>query len=125
MWEYSHCPVRITFSSKLVNNRVKESSAFTISAKVYTDDTDVWTLSVPTSLRYRIDDPYRDAQILNWTSLTADDEFSIVVTSSQNAIVDNCRAEERRQLTLQVNAGLSTQVSETYDWWVQNLAGQT
>lgn len=117
--------MRITFTSKLVNSRTNEGSSFTILAKVYDDASDVWALSVPTSLRYRIDDPYRNSTILDWTTITADDESSIVVTGAQNAIVSNCSTEERRQLTLQANAGLSTQFSSTYEWSIVNLAGQT
>jgi hypothetical protein len=117
--------VRISLTSKLVNSRIAEGSAFTLAAKVYDDSSDVWALSVPTTLRYRIDDPNRNATILDWTSITADDESSIVVTGAQNAIVNDCSREEKRQLTLQANNGLSSQFSETYNWSIVNLAGQT
>ncbi len=115
--------MRVTFTSKLVNNRVTEGSSFTLSANVYNDASDTWALSVPTSLRYRIDDPDCRRTILDWTTLTPDDENSIVITGAQNAIQDQCQYEERRQLTLQANAGLSTQFGEQFTWSVVNVAG--
>jgi hypothetical protein len=115
--------VRITLTSKLTNQRVTEGSSFPLTANVYSDSADVWSLSVPSSLRYRIDDPDRGCTILDWTTLTPDDENSIVVTGAQNAIQDQCSREERRQLTIQANAGLDTQYAETFCWSVVNLAG--
>lgn len=114
--------MKITITTDLVRNRVNESSAATFTASFYNDS---WTATAPTTARYRIDNPTNDTEILAWTTLTPATSNSIAVTGAQNAIVDNGCREERRQLTVQANAGLSTQFQVTRDWWVKNLAGQT
>ena len=117
--------MRITITGKLVNSRVKESSAATLTAKVWDDSTDTWAAQTPTNAYYRIDNPTLNTEILGWTSLTAAASMPIVITGTQNAIVDDTRREERRQVTVKCNSGLSTQYQETADYWIVNLAGQT
>lgn len=114
--------MKITITSDLVRNRVNESSSATFTARFYTD---AWVANAPTTARYRIDNPDNDTAILGWTSLTPATSNSIVVTGAQNAIVYNCSREERRQLTVECNAGLSTQYQICKDFWIKNLAGQT
>jgi hypothetical protein len=114
--------MKITITSDLVASRVNESSAATFTASFYNDS---WTATAPTNARYRIDNPDNDTEILGWTTLSPATSNSIAVTGAQNAIVHNCSAEERRQITVQGDAGLSTQYQVTKDWWIKNLAGQT
>jgi hypothetical protein len=114
--------LKITITTDLVASRVNESSAATFTANFYNDS---WTATAPTSARYRIDDPDNDTEVLAWTDLSPATSNSIAVTGAQNAIVDNCKKQERRQLTVQGDTGLSTQYQITRDWWIKNLAGQT
>jgi hypothetical protein len=107
-------------------NRVNESSALTITAKVWDDsDPDTWTAQVPTTLHYRLDCLTTGAQILDWTSITADDVSSIAITATQNSIQSDCNELETKQLTVKANSGLSTQTQNTFRWSVVNLSGQS
>jgi hypothetical protein len=117
--------VRITLTNRLVNNKVAESSAFTQTIRFWNDDEDQWIAEVPATARYRIDNPDNDTQIVGWTTITPAATVQILVTASQNAIVSNASAQERRQMTVETNQGADIQYQETKDWWIVNLAGQT
>jgi hypothetical protein len=110
--------MRITFRANAARNQVNESSALTITAKVWDDSTEVWTAQVPTTLKYRIDCLDSGCQVLDWTSMLS-------VTGAQNAIQNDCNEFERKQLTLMANSGLSTQYQDSFTWSVRNLSGQT
>ena len=114
--------LKIKITSDLVRNRVNESSSATFVANFYNDS---WVAVAPTTARYRIDNPDNNSEILGWTNLTPATSNSIVVTGAQNAIVYDVNREERRQITVEANASLSTQYQITRDWWIRNLAGQT
>ena len=122
--------MRITLTSKLVNARVSEGSAFNLVASFFDDSTDAWSASAPSTARYRIDrissrnDPGVSQAVLEWTSLTPATSNTIAVTGSQNVLQSQFCYEEPRQITLQANAGLSTQFQETFRYWVTNLAAQ-
>lgn len=117
--------MRITQTTRLVNHRVPEKSAFNVIASFWDDSTDTWATNVPTTVRYRIDDPYLDREVLGWTTVTPAAEVTVSITSSQNAILNNANKEERRQITFQANNGLTTQYSDTSQYFIQNLSGQT
>lgn len=117
--------MRITFRAPIPRNEVKESSTITVTAKVWDDSADPWTASTPTTLHYRLDCLSTGTQILDWTSITAAASSSIVVTGAQNAIQSDCNEFEKKQLTLKVNSGLSTQYNDCFTWQVKNLSGQT
>jgi hypothetical protein len=114
--------MKITITSDLVASKVNESSAATFTANFFSD---AWVATAPTSARYRIDDPDSDIPILDWTTITPATSSSIAITGAQNAILDDCKRMERRQLTVQGDTGLDTQYQITKDWWVKNLTGQT
>lgn len=114
--------MKITITSDLVRDRVNERSSAVFTASFFNDS---WTATAPTSARYRIDNPTNDTEVLAWTTLSPATTNSITVTGAQNAIVCDHSREERRQLTVQGDVGLSTQYQVTRDWWVKNLAGQT
>ncbi len=121
--------MRVTLTSKLVNNRCNEASAFTLTANFFDDSTDVWTASAPTSAKYRIDricangSPGCWSELVGWTTLTAATSISIPVTAANNAVTCAYSYTEPRQITVKANDGLSTQVEETYRYAVVNLAG--
>jgi hypothetical protein len=115
--------MRIVVQTKLSRNEVQEDSAFTLTAKFYDDAADPWTLSAPTTVRYRIDDVSGGAQIRDWTTVTTGTSVSIVITSTDNAIQQDYRTCERKQITIQANAGLTTQYVDTFHWVVNNVQG--
>lgn len=117
--------MRITFRANTARNQVNESSALTITAKVWDDSTETWTAQVPTTLKYRIDCLDSGAQILNWTSITAASSTALSITGAQNVIQNDCHEFERKQVTLMANSGLSTQYQDSFTWSVRNLSGQT
>lgn len=80
-------------------------------------------LVTPTNAKYRIDDISSGAQIADWTALTPASSNSITVTSTQNAILNNTRNVERKQMTVAADYGLSTEYRETAVWTVENVAG--
>ncbi len=119
--------MRITFRANTARNRVNESSALIVIAKVWDDATDVeeWVAQVPTTLHYRLDCLASGTQILDWTSIAADDVSTISITGTQNAIQQDSNEIETKQLTVKANSGLSTQFQATYRYDVVNLSGQT
>ena len=106
-----------------VNHKVNEASGFTVTARFYDDSSDPWTLAVPTSARYRIDSGLRS--ILGWTTLTPATSNAIAVTATDNTLLSQYCPRESRTITVQANAGLSTQFAATYDWKVINVGGIT
>jgi hypothetical protein len=119
--------MRITFSSKLVNSRVKEGSACSIVASFFDDSTDVWSASTPTNARYRIDringDPNCSQEVLAWTSLVPATSNTLAITGAQNALQSQYCDEERRQIVVEADLGLATQCVERFQYWIKNLAG--
>lgn len=90
-----------------------------MSVSVWTDTTEPWVAATPTTLRYRIDDPEYGTEILGWTAVTPASTATITVTGTQNAISSNA-ARERRVMTVQSDAGLSTAAVATREWYVIN-----
>ena len=110
--------MRISFIDRLTRRQVNEGSAFTTVAKFYDDSTELWTASTPTSIRYRVD--AGNHVIRDWTTGTPGTSLTISLTSTDNAIVNDCSQVEPRTLTVQCDAGLSSQYSDTYEWSVKN-----
>lgn len=113
--------MRIALTANVTQHRVKEASGMTVTARFYDDSADPWTLAAPTTARYRIDCGANS--VLGWTSLTPATSIAIPVTATDNALQSQSNANEPRQITVQANAGLSTQYSETYEWSIVNVAG--
>ena len=117
--------MRIVIQNKLSRSGVDEGSAFTLTAKFYDDASDPWTLTAPTTIRYRIDNLSSGANILDWTTVSAASSASIVVTGAQNATQDQGLVSELHEMTVQADAGLSTQSAPSFRWKVVNLRGVT
>ena len=111
--------MRITLTDRLVARSTPEGAATAFAVKVYDDSTEPWVLTVPTSLRYRIDDPEYNCTILDWTTLTPDDDSTITVTGAQNSIT-GCSPRQRRRLTVEANHGLSSVAVANREWFVVN-----
>lgn len=115
----------MTFTDFLFARQANEKSAFNVVTKFWNDATETWTASTPTTVKYRIDDPEQDCQIVDWTTATPGTSVTIPITTTANTIQNNCRQFEKRQLTVKADDALSSQYQETYCWTVKNLAGQT
>ena len=117
--------MRITIKSNLSRASIQEGSAFTVTAKFYDDASDPWTLSAPTTIRYRVDNLSDGQSVLDWTTVSAASSASIVITGAQNALQNQDTQWETHELTVQANSGLSTQYSEKYRWKIINILGIT
>jgi hypothetical protein len=104
-------------------DHVRESSQHVIS--VTFRDREAIANVTPTNVYYRIDDLTTGAQVLDWTSVSADDELDITITASQNEMQDQCNTREMRQVVVAANYGLATQYVDSVEYMVENLVGIT
>lgn len=98
--------------------KVREGSAFTATA--YFRDRATAAASTPTSIKYRVDCLTTGQNLTDWTTVSAASTATIAITSTYNAIQSDSNSAERKQLTVAANYGLSTQVTETAVWEVEN-----
>lgn len=108
-----------TVAIQIPKPRVKEGSAFTATAYFRASG----SASVPTNVYYRIDNLSTGEVMADWTSIAAAANVSISVTAAHDAIRSQCNSYERRQLTVDADHGLSTQVRESVSWEVENIRG--
>ena len=106
---------------QLPKDRVKEGSAFTVTAYFRTRSTGA--AATPTSIKYRIDNLTTQTELADWTTVSAAANVSISVTATHNAIQDSSNDTECVQLTVAMDFELATQVRETVTWAVVNLYG--
>ena len=104
---------------KLPKNEVREGSS--LYATVYFRDDN--SAVVPTTARYRIDCLTTGAIMRTWTDLTPAGSVDITIDFNDNAIESNYNNRERRQITVEIDAGLSTQTRNTAEWNVKNIEG--
>lgn len=110
---------QIAFS--LRKDRIKEKSQLVIGA-TFRDRATAANVT-PTNIKYRLDCLTTGAVILDWTTVSSDDEIAITVTPTQNQMQSQCNVRERKQLTVAADYGLSTQYLESIEYDVQNLRG--
>ena len=102
-------------------DHIREKSQHVITAKF--KDRSTAALVVPTNIRYRIDCLTTGITVLEWASVSADDEITLTITASQNAIQDQGKAYETKELTVAADYGLATQYTESVTYQVENLRG--
>jgi len=102
---------------RIPQGNVEEESSFT--ATVYFRLADAST--VPTTVRYRIDDDYSGDEVRGWTDLTPAASIEITITPDDNKSVNGSRREERRLLTIEANTDLDTQTRERIAWTVKTI----
>ncbi len=100
-----------------------EETTFSLTAFFRTRSTKA--ASTPTTIRYRIDCLKSRKEIRDWTSVSAAPNVTIVVSASDNQIQDDSNRFERKQILIQADQGLSTQVNGKTFWKVQNIRGIT
>lgn len=76
----------------------------------------------PATARYKIHCVTNNRSIRSWTSLTASDEMSVLVTPDDNVILTNSNRTERRQLQVQTDFDTDNQKVSVFEWDVRNLA---
>ena len=79
----------------------------------------------PSTVHYRIDCLTTRTQIVDWTSGSAGASLAITITATHNQILSEPSRLETKQLTVQADQGLSTQVNGVVTWKVRNLQGIT
>jgi hypothetical protein len=98
-----------------------EGDAFIQDIGFYDSD---FSASTPATARYRIDCLTNKREVSDWTEISSPTQAEeIVVTSSDNAIINTRNKQELRQMVVQSNYGTDTQKSETIEWTVRNLQG--
>lgn len=104
---------------KLPKPKTQEGSSFVATA--YFRDSEAST--VPTTAQYRVDCLTTGKEITDWTTLTPAASISITITPTHNAIQSQSNTRERKQLTVESNTDLTTQVRQTTYWDVENIRG--
>jgi len=99
----------------------QEGSGFTATANFRARSTGA--ASTPTTVHYRVDCLTTLRQLADDTSVSTDDEVSIAITGTHNAIQNDCNDYEIKQLTVIADRGLSTQHVERVTWRVDNVFG--
>ena len=101
---------------------VPEQTTFTLTAYFRTRATKV--ASTPTTIHYRVDCLSTGRQITDWTSVSSPaGSNTIVITSTENKILDDSFNIETKQVTVKVDDGLVTQVIKPATWKVRNVIG--
>lgn len=106
---------------QLPETRVNEGSAF--SLPVYLRTRSTAAAVTPTTIHWRLDCKTTGRQIADWASVSAASNFTISVTSSHNAILNDSNEQETKQVTVKTDDGLSTQYVEAVRYSVENLYG--
>lgn len=110
---------QIAFSQR--KDHIREGSQHVVTVK-FRQRSDA-TAQTPTNIRYRIDDLTCGDTVLDWTAVSADDEVSITVTPTQNALRSQSSEYEVRALTVAADYGLSTQFVDSVTYRLENLLG--
>ena len=116
-------PVADQVEISLPKTTFLEECTFTLTVFFRTRSTKA--ASTPTTIRYRIDDLRSDKEIRDWTTVSAAPNVDIVIASTDNEIQDDAARVERRQIIVQADNGLTTQVNGRAVWRVSNLLGIT
>lgn len=108
--------------------KVSENDAFTATAYFRTRSTKV--ADTPTTVEYRVDNITTRTTQMEWTTVTPGTSVSISILPAHNAIQQASHTwglgttrEEKVQLIVVADRGLSTQAVGHVTWKVRNLFG--
>jgi hypothetical protein len=104
-------------------DHVRESSQHTINVSFKTRSTAA--LTIPTNIRYKITDVHTGYVVLDWTAVSADDEITLTITPTQNALQNQDRTYEIREVAVAADYGLSTQFIDTVTYRIDNVMAVT
>ena len=108
---------------QLPKTRYLEESTFPATAYFRTRATKA--ALAPTTIHYRVDCLRTGKVLQDWTTVSAAANVTISMTSTFNEIQDDSSRFERKQLIVQADQGLSTQVNGKAIWRVENVQGLT
>ena len=115
-------PVADQVAIQLPKTLVDEETTFTATA--YFRDRDTKTASTPTNVYYRVDCLTTQTELTDWTIVaTPGTQNAITLTSTHNKIQTNSNRREAKQITVQADRGLSTQITGKAVWRVVNQFG--
>lgn len=101
---------------------VQEETTFDVTA--YFRNRAAKTTCTPTTIHYRIDCLTTKSTVRDWTSVGSPAGANdITITSTDNKIIDTLSNVERKQIIVQGDRGLSTQITGKSAWTVNNLRG--
>lgn len=106
---------------QLAKSRVKEGSAFPLP--VYLRLRSTAAAATPTTIHYRIDCLTTGREVADWTSVSAASSFTLSVTGTHNAILNDSNSRETKQVTVMADRELATQYRDTVEYTVENLYG--
>lgn len=116
-----------TFLSNQIEIQIPQTSVpeeTTFTATAWFRDRDTQSASTPTTIQYRVDCLTTRREIVDWTSVSSPaGSNDIVMSATYNQILDDANNIEKKQLTVRVDTGLTTQVVRKKTWKVENLQG--
>lgn len=77
--------------------------------------------AAPASLSYRIDDLMSGTEIRGETTIGSGASVEIVLSPSDNLIVNAARPEENRIVTISASYGVDDEINDEYEYQVLNL----
>lgn len=98
--------------------RVLDGTTFTIDFAC--DDRESDAPSAPAGLEFRVDCLTTNAQVQDWTTITAGESGSIALASTCNAILSPDNQIEVKQITVMADRGQTFQCSAQAQWKVYN-----
>ena len=104
---------------RLPRPATKEGSSFVAVAQFRNASTGA--AEAPTTARYRIDDISTDQVIRDWTTLSVAASINITITAGDNAIKDQSRRREKRQITVESDFGTDTATRDCLTYFVENI----
>ena len=113
--------MRVTLTDKLVGRRTSEGNTVAVVASFYDDSSDTWTPVTPTTVRYRLDDPETGREVIGWTSVTPATSATISLPGTS---LTTSYSQEKMEVTVQANAGLSSQYQTSKRFHITGLIGQ-
>jgi hypothetical protein len=112
--------VRVSLSHRLPSNRSPAGATISFAARFYDDSSEPWTLSAPSTARYRVYDAERGCDVIAWTTITPATTASISLPGT------SLESECPRRLTLivEANTDLSTQYQASKRFLIDPLPAQ-
>lgn len=110
--------VFVSFAQE-ITRRVRwwlEGSAFTKVGRITDENNDLY---VPQTLEYSVVCETTGQTVVGWTNITPASEFSIVLTSEVNRILNRHNSKERKVLLIRVNQDTDNAAIRVHDWEVR------
>lgn len=109
--------VEISLAKTVFNERTQ----IPVTARVRTRATAL--AAIPTTLEYKLYNLQTRELVKDWTSLTAAAEASFTISATDNQIRDKSHVDERIDLMVSADRGLSTEAVGRVQYKLRNLSG--